>query len=743
MTTPIKYRISSTATKPVSDTVKGAPLTSLEIDGNFRSIKDSIELIQSAYLPAGYSAPVDYVAGVILSSAAQTVAYQGEVYAPKAAEVPFTTSGTFEVTKFVQIQSVAGVDLAATDGASLVGYDTGTVQDVLDALTGPTGAATVGYTPAGTGAVATTVQSTLRETVSVNGFGAKGDWNGSTGTDNTAAIQSALDTNKSVYLPDGVYRVTGQLNVGDNRRIFGPGTIKSDLSTASCVVVSGKNDILFEGVKFIASHNAGISGDLLNAVFVSGSSNVKFIGCSFSLGKYSAGVAFKNSNNCSVSTNYFTSFDLTPSVLDQPTLPGVAIGIGCESIAVHGNSFFNIGFGVSVTALATYEISNISIVGNAISDCSGYGVLLYSVDSVSSSTGVKRCTIANNVIKNIYGTYLNPATSSYSHGAGIYLLNTEKCSVIGNTISNYCVSTNAETLSPAGVGVPSGNLHVVISGNNISDSEYYGILVDGEHNTVSGNSVKNTGTRAGIYSRVSNYLGVANNSISWDSGLAGTGQGIRIGGTGDVKFASINGNRIFNSQNPMAVSRTYDSVISANVCNTPDYTTAAAINGATNERVQVVGNVFKMNGGFGIRTVGTQITVRDNIVYGANSGQGIIGHGAGSFIGTNRVSPFSITQQCALLKINNATWLSPNHFAEGGTTIEVVGTGTVEGIVLDPTMPMVDIYIYAPVGTVFKHNSTGTTGAKFITRSGSDITVPAGSPIYHFHAVSPTVLVQI
>ena len=132
MTTPIKYRISSTATKPVSDTVKGAPLTSLEIDGNFRSIKDSIELIQSAYLPAGYSAPVDYVAGVILSSAAQTVAYQGEVYAPKAAEVPFTTSGTFEVAKFVQIQSVASVDLTATDGAAKIGYDGGTVQDVLD-----------------------------------------------------------------------------------------------------------------------------------------------------------------------------------------------------------------------------------------------------------------------------------------------------------------------------------------------------------------------------------------------------------------------------------------------------------------------------------------------------------------------------------------------------------------------------------------------------------------------------------
>ena len=190
MTTPIKYRISSTATKPVSDSVKGAPLTSLEIDGNFRSIKDSIELIQSAYLPAGYNAPVEYVAGVILSSATQTVAYQGEVYAPKAAELPFTTSGTFEVTKFVQIQCVTSADLAATSGSSLVGYDAGTVQDVLDAVTGPTGAASVGYTPAGTGAVATTVEEKLRETVSFKDFGAVG--NGA--ADDTAALLLMRDS---------------------------------------------------------------------------------------------------------------------------------------------------------------------------------------------------------------------------------------------------------------------------------------------------------------------------------------------------------------------------------------------------------------------------------------------------------------------------------------------------------------------------------------------------------------------
>lgn len=229
MTTPIKYRISSTATKPVSDTVKGAPLTSLEIDGNFRSIKDSIELIQSAYLPAGYSAPVDYVAGVILSSATQTVAYQGEVYAPKAAEVPFTTSGTFEVAKFVQIQPVASVDLAASGGAGLVGVtpvggvaatsvqaaiaELDSEKASLAALASGNGAGLVGYLPAGAGAVATTVQNKLREAVSVLDFMTDTQKNDvltrTTTIPVSAAVQKAIDylpaTGGEVYMPKGRY----------------------------------------------------------------------------------------------------------------------------------------------------------------------------------------------------------------------------------------------------------------------------------------------------------------------------------------------------------------------------------------------------------------------------------------------------------------------------------------------------------------------------------------------------------
>lgn len=75
----------------------------------------------------------------------------------------------------------------------------------------PTG---LGFTPAGAGAVATNVQSKLRETVSVKDFGAVG--NGV--TDDTAAIQAAITAvglagGGLVFFPAGFYRVSSTLNV--------------------------------------------------------------------------------------------------------------------------------------------------------------------------------------------------------------------------------------------------------------------------------------------------------------------------------------------------------------------------------------------------------------------------------------------------------------------------------------------------------------------------------------------------
>ncbi len=71
----LKYRTSSTATKPANTSVVGAPLSSLDIDGNMRAIKDAIDALESSsgsttassvsYTSAGTGAVATHVQAVL------------------------------------------------------------------------------------------------------------------------------------------------------------------------------------------------------------------------------------------------------------------------------------------------------------------------------------------------------------------------------------------------------------------------------------------------------------------------------------------------------------------------------------------------------------------------------------------------------------------------------------------------------------------------------------------------------
>ena len=85
------------------------------------------------------------------------------------------------------------------------------VQEALDELSDETtGSAHVGFIQSNANAVARTIQSKLRDFVSVKDFGAVGDGI----TDDTAAIQAAIDADLgNVLFPAGIYRTTAPITM--------------------------------------------------------------------------------------------------------------------------------------------------------------------------------------------------------------------------------------------------------------------------------------------------------------------------------------------------------------------------------------------------------------------------------------------------------------------------------------------------------------------------------------------------
>ena len=132
----------------------------------------------------------------------------------------------------------------------------------VDNITPEGDAALVSYLPAGTGAVITTVQAKLRESVSVKDFGAVGDGV----TNDTAAIQAAItaSTGKELIFPAGYTFLSGPLTASTAMTIRIDGVLKmKDLTgvlltiTASDVTVYGAGTVDLNSTQDKGIQNTG------------------------------------------------------------------------------------------------------------------------------------------------------------------------------------------------------------------------------------------------------------------------------------------------------------------------------------------------------------------------------------------------------------------------------------------------------------------------------------------------------
>jgi hypothetical protein len=162
------------------------------VEATARATRDSAEA--AAKLLRGYEPPVAYTSGINLTRATQTVMTGGLAYAPDAAQLPFTTSGTFETAKFRLIQGVTAADLM-----------TNTQGSASAAIVQPTE-----YT----NEQPTTVFAILRGRANVKRFWVAGD-----GADWKNAFQKASASGaRNITVPgDLLYSVSDQVNILDDQ----------------------------------------------------------------------------------------------------------------------------------------------------------------------------------------------------------------------------------------------------------------------------------------------------------------------------------------------------------------------------------------------------------------------------------------------------------------------------------------------------------------------------------------------
>jgi len=209
-----------------------------------------------------------------LTSGNQTYDIEEQTFTATSGQTVFTLTtmsyvpGTNNLVVFVDgLKQIVGVNYTETSATVVTfttGLHVGAVVDfttaVLQTNANIVPATDVTYNQGGTGAVTTTVQAKLQESVSVKDFGAKGDGS----TDDTAAINNAIAyLNSTTYggmllLPTGTYNVTSinasnfgpDYAFGKNLRIVGEGINSSRIVgiQAGAIVLDciGSNNIELE-----------------------------------------------------------------------------------------------------------------------------------------------------------------------------------------------------------------------------------------------------------------------------------------------------------------------------------------------------------------------------------------------------------------------------------------------------------------------------------------------------------------
>lgn len=475
-------------------------------------------------------------------------------------------------------------------------------QDLASTATSK-GSALVGFIQSGTGALSRSAQDKMREWVSVKDFGAIGDGI----VDDTAACTAAIATGKSVYWPQGTYKVspiaTGRPHSEPNRTsawaltsnqvMFGdgagsklvwgtPATRQCFFKAASCSNVGLKN-IRFDG---------GYSSIIIDPDTDGSVDGVKIEGCFFD--NLLIDVLGGNQLAIDSTSKFSKNISVSHCKTSGPSVHSVLF-TNCYNAKSTNNEFNNVVGGYCIDA--SQGSRNVVITNNTADTCK------YFCKVESSDTGAVNPTkfashevvIANNTATSVdmTGIFLNSAADHISitgnviigfSNYGIFLDQTSGVTHNGSVV----VSSNVLSANPSSVGaigikdsMTNGVLPHIFSDNSI-DEVLQGIQITRKTAAITGGSI-NADASCLLLSVAAALDGIIVSGVKMNGTVGincdGTGQTVkRLTVTGcDIRFVSLgiysqssisqsvfNGNTI-HSSNPTLAGILLESPVNCSI----------------------------------------------------------------------------------------------------------------------------------------------------------------------------------
>jgi hypothetical protein len=416
------------------------------------------------------------------------------------------------------------------------------------------------------GSVVYSAPTQLLNKVSVTDFGAVGDGV----TDDTAAIQAAVNVGGEIIFPTGVYVIGSTVNIPSNVKMSGDG------KTSILKLANGANTHIFQNSNYVSGSNENIKIDglIIDGNVVNQTNNGAYNKHGIRL-KNTLRFYLQNSVIRNVGTDCINMIDSNDACIVQNTLHGAynhAVTFqGCDGLLGENNTIYNCGsktdaLGFTSSGHAFIGVNdacnNVRLVGNYVYDMgdsclrnerAGQGwvisnnlVINSGKDSikimgvVGSSVKPKANIITGNVIIDAGNTGI------VANGDGTIVSNN---SIYGTGKNPSGAAAGKWFASASGIAILDDSKNVVVSSNYVREAYSTGVIIEGGFGCViKENNVTLCGTN-GIEANNHNGCVIENNEI-FDNGtaLTSTHAGIRINGTSaSYSRHSVRSNRCYNT----------------------------------------------------------------------------------------------------------------------------------------------------------------------------------------------------